>query len=202
MFDGRSCKFWGKGWRQRFTGRAISIRGGLPLAQHGIVSTNVSIRGLATSYNSVGPFVHAISSHSHCTALNEEGELYSWGCGSEGKAGVERFLNMKGERKPSAVDWTKCFLMGPHRVGLARKKYWDGGSALQGLSVVALAGSKNHMACIATPGHRSLTTNGGESDRLLRTKPMWSPPCDPLDVTSTSSPFALPIGWYPSPFRF
>ena len=88
-------------------------------------------------YDQCGPFVAASSSHDHCVALNERGELWAWGNGADGRAGVERYLNRSGEEKngktgkdkPPGVDRVKCFLMGPHRVGVARKSYWPGGNS-------------------------------------------------------------------------
>jgi hypothetical protein len=101
-------------------------------------------------YTCAGPFVHAISAHIHCVAVNTRGEAWAWGCGSnDGRCGVERFLNMNGDGKPPALDTMKCYLMGPHPVGIARPRYWKFGSSLQGMQVLKLASSRNHMACIA-----------------------------------------------------
>merc|ERR1712166_190484 len=102
-------------------------------------------------YTAVGPFVHAVSAHIHGAVVNDRGEAWAWGCGSnDGRCGVERFLNMKGEGKPPAVDSMKCYMMGPHRIGVARKKYWKFGSSLEGLKVLKLASSRNHMAAIVS----------------------------------------------------
>ena len=92
----------------------------------------------------------AISAHIHCVAVNARGEAWSWGCGSnDGRCGVERFLNMKGDGKPPTVDTMKCYMMGPHRVGLARPAYWKFGPSLDGMRVLKIASSRNHMAAIA-----------------------------------------------------
>ena len=46
-------------------------------------------------YTKVGPFTHAVSAHIHCAAVNANGDVWAWGCGSnDGRCGVERFLNM------------------------------------------------------------------------------------------------------------
>ena len=96
--------------------------------------------------------------------------LWAWGCGSnDGRCGVERFLNMAGEGKPPRVDSMKCYLMGPHRVGVARPVYWPHGPSLDGVHVRAVATGRNHMACIGVPGtgmpgavvHRTLSGGGG-----------------------------------------
>merc|ERR1719471_2734021 len=77
------------------------------------------------------------------------GRAWAWGCGSnDGRCGVERFLNMKGEGRPPEVDLMKCYMMGPHRIGLARPAYWKHPS-LRDLRVLMLASGRNHMAAIA-----------------------------------------------------
>ena len=109
------------------------------------------------SYDTCGPFVHVVASHDHCVVVNAQGELWGWGNGTDGRVGVERFLNMSGERKngkngaskPPVMDRCKCIMMGPHRVGLARKEYWPGGASLQRYRVLEVASGRNHMACIA-----------------------------------------------------
>lgn len=57
----------------------------------------------------------------------------------------------KGEGRPAAVDTMKCYMMGPHRVGVARPKYWKFGTSLRGMRVLKLAASRNHMAAIVAP---------------------------------------------------
>jgi len=100
-------------------------------------------------YDSIGPVTMAVSAHIHAACLGHDGRAWAWGCGSnDGRCGVERFLNMKGEGKPPAVDLMKCYMMGPHRIGVARPPYWEHAS-LNGLSVQFLASGRNHMAAIA-----------------------------------------------------
>ncbi|CAK9037899.1 unnamed protein product, partial [Durusdinium trenchii] len=108
--------------------------------------------GLAPPYDAVGPAVAAVSAHIHCAVLCADGKAWAWGCGSnDGRCGVERFLNKKGEGKPPEVDMMKCYMMGPHRIGLARPLYWKHPS-LQGQQVLMLSTGRNHMAAIAIPG--------------------------------------------------
>ena len=38
---------------------------------------------------------------------------------------------MAGEGKPPHVDAMKCYMMGPHRVGVAREAYWPHGPSLE-----------------------------------------------------------------------
>lgn len=103
-------------------------------------------------YDVVKPFVQCVSAHIHSAVVDAEGRAWAWGCGSnDGRAGVERFLNMAGEGKPPKVDGLKCYMMNPHRVGVARPKYWGGGPSLMGMRVIQLATGRNHMACIAIP---------------------------------------------------
>ena len=103
-------------------------------------------------YDVVKPFVGCVSAHIHSAVVDAEGRAWAWGCGSnDGRAGVERFLNMAGEGKPPKVDAMKCYMMNPHRIGLARRKYWGGGESLREMRVLQLATGRNHMACIAVP---------------------------------------------------
>ena len=100
-----------------------------------------------------GPLIAVASGHIHAAALGVDGRLWAWGCGSnDGRCGVERFLNMSGEGKPPQVDSMKCYMMGPHRVGIARSPYWSAGPSLDGVRVTAMATGRNHMACIGFPG--------------------------------------------------
>ncbi len=110
-------------------------------------------------YASCGPFTGCASGHDHCLALNGNGELWAWGNGADGRCGVERFLNGAGERrngktgaqKPPRADKGACFLMGPHRVGVARPAYWPGGESLMAVEttrVVMVCAGRNHSACI------------------------------------------------------
>lgn len=46
------------------------------------------------------------------------------------------------------MDEMKCYLMGPHRIGVARPRYWQRES-LAKHRVLMLATGRNHMACIA-----------------------------------------------------
>lgn len=102
-------------------------------------------------YDAIGPVRAAASGHIHAACACEDGRAWAWGCGSnDGRCGVERFLNMAGDGKPPAVDEMKCYLMGPHRIGVARPLYWKHQS-LQGYRVLALATGRNHMAAIAVP---------------------------------------------------
>eukprot|EP00928_Gymnodinium_smaydae_P019926 TRINITY_DN1767_c0_g5_i2.p1 TRINITY_DN1767_c0_g5~~TRINITY_DN1767_c0_g5_i2.p1 ORF type:complete len:354 (-),score=29.86 TRINITY_DN1767_c0_g5_i2:117-1178(-) len=100
-------------------------------------------------YDSICPVVSAVSAHIHAAVVCADGKAWAWGCGSnDGRCGVERFLNMKGDGKPPEVDMMKCYMMGPHRIGLARPAYWKHRS-LQGMRVLMLATGRNHMAGIA-----------------------------------------------------
>ena len=110
-------------------------------------------------YDTCGPFSEIATSHDHCFALNNQGELWGWGNGTDGRIGCERYLNMSGERrngktgglKPPSVDRCKCILMGPHRVGVARQAYWPGGDALKDFHVTMIATGQNFAACVAVP---------------------------------------------------
>ncbi|CAL1127972.1 unnamed protein product [Cladocopium goreaui] len=74
--------------------------------------------GLPPPYDAIGPAIQAVSAHIHCAVLCADGKAWAWGCGSnDGRCGVERFLNKKGEGKPPEVDMMKCYMMGPHRIG-------------------------------------------------------------------------------------
>ncbi|CAE7243138.1 unnamed protein product, partial [Symbiodinium necroappetens] len=89
--------------------------------------------------------------HGREAVVCADGKAWAWGCGSnDGRCGVERFLNKKGEGKPPEVDMMKCYMMGPHRIGVARPLYWKHPS-LQGMRVLMLATGRNHMAGIAVP---------------------------------------------------
>eukprot|EP00927_Polykrikos_kofoidii_P051564 TRINITY_DN45362_c0_g1_i1.p1 TRINITY_DN45362_c0_g1~~TRINITY_DN45362_c0_g1_i1.p1 ORF type:complete len:864 (-),score=105.23 TRINITY_DN45362_c0_g1_i1:98-2689(-) len=108
----------------------------------------------------IGPVVSAVSAHIHAACVGADGRAWAWGCGSnDGRCGVERFLNMKGDGCPPEVDVMKCYMMGPHRIGVARPMYWKNPS-LQGLRVYLLATGRNHMACVAGP-----LEEGGEADQ-------------------------------------
>lgn len=107
--------------------------------------------GLPPPYDAIGPAIQAVSAHIHCAVLCADGKAWAWGCGSnDGRCGVERFLNKKGEGKPPEVDMMKCYMMGPHRIGVARPLYWKQPS-LQGQQVLMLSTGRNHMAAIALP---------------------------------------------------
>jgi len=102
-------------------------------------------------YDGMGPVSMAVSAHIHSACVGRDGRAWAWGCGSnDGRCGVERFLNMKGEGKPPEVDLMKCYMMGPHRIGVARPNYWKHRS-LRGMRVLMLASGRNHMAAIAMP---------------------------------------------------
>ena len=58
---------------------------------------------------------------------------------------------MKGEGHEPAVDIMKCYMMGPHRVGIARPLYWPFGPSLDGVHITAIATGRNHMAAIGEP---------------------------------------------------
>ena len=90
-----------------------------------------------------------VSAHIHCGLITSKGEAWAWGCGSnDGRCGVERFLNMSGDGRPPKVDEMKCYLMQPHRIGVARKEYWKYGKGLQDVNVLQIASGRNHMAAI------------------------------------------------------
>ena len=36
--------------------------------------------------------------------------------------------------KITSIDWRRCYMMGPHRVGVARERYWPLGPSLDGLT--------------------------------------------------------------------
>ena len=100
-----------------------------------------------------GPLVAIASAHIHAATLGADGRLWTWGCGSnDGRCGVERFLNMAGEGRPPRTDAMKCYMMGPHRTGIARPLYWPHGRSLEEVKVTAVATGRNHMACIGIPG--------------------------------------------------
>eukprot|EP00041_Stephanoeca_diplocostata_P021702 m.509433 g.509433 ORF g.509433 m.509433 type:complete len:319 (+) comp21889_c0_seq4:1576-2532(+) len=101
-------------------------------------------------YGSVGPFRWVVSGHIHAAACSLDGTAWAWGCGSnDGRAGVERFLNARGDAHPPSVDAMKCYMMNPHRIGVARRKYWEHDTtAFSNGKVVRLATGRNHMAAI------------------------------------------------------
>ncbi|CAK0853871.1 unnamed protein product, partial [Prorocentrum cordatum] len=66
-------------------------------------------------YDSICPVTAAVSAHIHAACVD-----------------------MRGEGKPPEVDTMKCYMMGPHPVGVARPLYWKHRS-LQGFRVLALA---------------------------------------------------------------
>lgn len=100
-------------------------------------------------YSTIGPVLSVVSGHIHAACVCADGRAWAWGCGSnDGRCGVERFLNMHGDGKPPAVDEMKCYMMGPHRIGVARPIYWKHKS-LQGYRVLSIATGRNHMAGIA-----------------------------------------------------
>lgn len=102
-------------------------------------------------YDTIGPSFACVSAHIHAACIGQDGRAWAWGCGSnDGRCGVERFLNMKGEGKPPAVDSMKCYMMGPHRIGVARSAYWPHPS-LEGHRVLMLTTGRNHMAAVAVP---------------------------------------------------
>ncbi len=105
-------------------------------------------------YDRAGPWVAAVSAHIHAAAINVRGEAWAWGCGSnDGRCGVQRFLNGPGGR----VDTMKCYMMGPHRVGVATSKWWKGKS-LRDKRVLQIATGRNTMAAIAVPlEHKSVS---------------------------------------------
>lgn len=102
-------------------------------------------------YDAIGPQAMVVSAHIHAGCVGRDGRAWAWGCGSnDGRCGVERFLNMKGEGRPPEVDAMKCYMMGPHRIGVARPLYWKH-TSLDKHRVRMLATGRNHMAAIAVP---------------------------------------------------
>ncbi|GAB5366252.1 hypothetical protein AAMO2058_001128500 [Amorphochlora amoebiformis] len=102
-------------------------------------------------YDRCGPFVEATSAHIHNCVVNDKGEAWSWGCGSnDGRAGVQRFLN----GPQGKTDLMKCYMMGPHRVGVAEKKWWPYGKSLSGKRVLKIASGRNTMCCVAVSKQR------------------------------------------------
>lgn len=102
-------------------------------------------------YDAIGPQSFVVSAHIHAASVGCDGRAWAWGCGSnDGRCGVERFLNMKGDNHPPEVDIMKCYLMGPHRIGVAREQYWKEPS-LRHFKVLQMATGRNHMAAIAAP---------------------------------------------------
>lgn len=100
-------------------------------------------------YDAIGPQMQVASGHIHAACVGQDGRAWAWGCGSnDGRCGVERFLNMKGEGRPPTTDMMKCYMMGPHRIGIARPLYWKHDS-LRGYRVLQIATGRNHMAAIA-----------------------------------------------------
>mmetsp|Transcript_18180 Transcript_18180/g.27288 ORF Transcript_18180/g.27288 Transcript_18180/m.27288 type:complete len:523 (-) Transcript_18180:140-1708(-) len=100
-------------------------------------------------YSSIAPAIFATNAHIHSTVLNGRGELWAWGCGSnDGRCGVERFLDGPGHK----VDKMKCYMMGPHRVGVSREEFWKhpkGQVQFDKMNVLSVATGRNTMACIA-----------------------------------------------------
>jgi alpha-tubulin suppressor-like RCC1 family protein len=135
------------------------------------------------NYDGCGSFVDVIASHDHCMVINNKGELWGWGNGSDGRVGVERFLNMSGEKKngksgqakPPVMDRCKCIMMGPHRVGIARKEYWPGGKSLKDYHVLQIASGRNHMACIAELKGTSNFTEKPVENVFNSVQPPWHP---------------------------
>ncbi len=115
---------------------------------NGPLTTEVTKYAVAVPYDSAGPFTHAVSAHIHAAVVNARGEAYAWGCGSnDGRAGVQRFLQGPGGRP----DLMKCYMMGPHRIGVADEEWWAHGPSLKGVRVLQLASGRTTMACIGVP---------------------------------------------------
>ena len=111
------------------------------------------LASIAEYGTTVGKVREVVCGHIHSSALADDGRLWAWGCGSnDGRCGVERFLNRAGENRPPEVDTLKCYMMGPHRVGCARPRYWPHGPSLDGVRVIAVATGRNHMAAIGVGG--------------------------------------------------
>ena len=51
----------------------------------------------------------------------------------------------------------KCYLMNPHSIGFADKRYWKSGSTLDGISMVSLATGRNHMLGIGVVSANDVT---------------------------------------------
>ena len=93
------------------------------------------------------PVCSVVSAHIHCGLITAAGEAWAWGRGSnDGKMWSRTILeHVHGDGRPPKVDEMKCYMMQPHRVGIARPEYWKYGKGLRDTNVVQLASSRNHM---------------------------------------------------------
>jgi hypothetical protein len=66
-------------------------------------------------------------------------------------------------------------MMGPHRVGIARKEYWPGGKSLKDYHVLQIASGRNHMACIAELKGTSNFTEKPVENVFNSVQPPWHP---------------------------
>jgi len=72
--------------------------------------TNVT--GIATNYLLNTPIVASVASHIHSFALSANGELFGFGCGSNGRLGTPYFF-----KHDSSKRLMKCYVSTPSRVG-------------------------------------------------------------------------------------
>lgn len=82
---------------------------------HLLNATNES--GIMTNYLTDTPIMKSASAHIHSFALSTSGELFGWGCGSNGRLGVPYFFKRDGSKR-----LMKCYVSTPSRVGLDASK--------------------------------------------------------------------------------
>ena len=99
---------------------------------------------------------------------------------------------MHGDGKPPAVDEMKCYMMGPHRVGVARAAYWPFGPSLARVRVTQLASGRNHMACIGVP-----RSDAGDAPAPAEVAAQRHPDAPPDALTEAPAP--APTAPLPAP---
>jgi hypothetical protein len=82
-----------------------------------------------TGYLSAVRVVHSVPSHIHSMALTDDGRLFTWGCGSNGRCGLDAIVQIHGGKKRTMKCYVHCpseieSLEGKRVVSAAVGKWW------------------------------------------------------------------------------
>jgi alpha-tubulin suppressor-like RCC1 family protein len=82
-----------------------------------------------TGYLSAVRVVHSVPSHIHSMALTDDARLFTWGCGSNGRCGLDAIVQIQGRKKRTMKCYVHCpseieSLEGKRIVSAAVGKWW------------------------------------------------------------------------------
>ena len=73
---------------------------------------------IKTNYLVNTPIISSVASHIHSYALSASGELFGFGCGSDGRLGIPYFFKKDGSKRSM-----KCYVSTPSRVGAVDSEF-------------------------------------------------------------------------------